>query len=60
MTEHTVITCLNFAVHVIDHAMIMWESCTDYRTVHALIMYLLEMITWLSCTDQLADHALIM
>ena len=28
MTEHTVITCLNVADHVIDHALITWLSCT--------------------------------
>ena len=38
MTEHTVITCLNIADHGIDHALIMWVSCTDDLTAHALIM----------------------
>ena len=38
MTEHTVITCLNIAGYVIDHALITWVSCTDDLTANALIM----------------------
>ena len=37
MTEHTVITCVNEADHVIDHVLITWLSCTDDVPQEAII-----------------------
>ena len=54
MTEHTVITCLNVADHVIDHVI-------DHAQIMLLIMLWSggyhALITWLIM--HVADHALI-
>ena len=39
-------------VHVTDHALITWLSCTDHVADHA-------MITYVPCTGHVTDHALI-
>ena len=37
MTEHAVVTCLNGAVHVTNHVLITWLSCTDDVPQEAII-----------------------